>query len=92
MGRRQLEARGASRDLDTWKWTRDDGGDVGDDGGDGDDAGDGDSDDDGEDADHDIEQCPCEKPSSNGSRIWIEPSFYPKSDSTLTHVLDDIIG
>ena len=46
VGRRQLEARGASRDLDTWKWTRDDGGDVGDDGGDGDDAGDGDSDDD----------------------------------------------
>ena len=37
VGRRQLEARGASRDLDTWKWTRDDGGD---------DAGDGDSDDD----------------------------------------------
>ena len=36
VGRRQLEARGASRDLDTWKWTRDDGGD----------AGDGDSDDD----------------------------------------------
>ena len=29
VGRRQLEARGASRDLDTWKWTRDDGGDDG---------------------------------------------------------------
>ena len=57
VGRRQLEARGASRDLDTWKWTRDDGGDVGDDGGDGDDAGDGDCDDNRENYDQDIEHC-----------------------------------
>ena len=53
VGRRQLEARGASRDLDTWKWTRDDGGDAGD----GDDAGDGESDDDHENYDQDIEHC-----------------------------------
>ena len=87
MGRRQLGACGASRDLDTWKWTRDDG-----DAGDAGDAGDGDSDDDREDDDQDIEQCPCEKPSSNGNRIWLEASFYPKSGSTLTHVLGGIIG
>ena len=44
VGRRQFGACGASRDLDTWKWTRDDGGDAGD----GDDAVDDDDVDDGD--------------------------------------------
>ena len=86
MGRRQLGARGASRDLDTWKWTRDDGGDAGD----GDDAVDGDDVDDG-DCDDDVRMMTRTLNSvlvKNPVQMVIEcePSFYSSSDSTLTYV------